>query len=92
MKAEHTDKHMSKDFEAAEPELAITCMTSMSCLRSSPSLKIIPTGVAVMGEGIGQNSSHNGFFLEAITLHLSSLKTDRITRCAMLTQSSDKNI
>lgn len=39
-----------------------------------------------MGEGIGQNSSHNGFFLEAITLHLSSLKTDRITHCAMPTQ------
>lgn len=47
-------------------------MTSMSCLRSSPCLKITPTGVAKLGDGMGQNSSHSGFFLEAITLHLSS--------------------
>ena len=35
-------------------------------------MKIIPTGVAEVGDGMGENSSHRGFFLEAITLHLSS--------------------
>lgn len=51
-------------------------MTSMSCRRSSPCLKIIPTGVRRLGDGMGQNSSHSGFFLEAITLHLSSWKRE----------------
>lgn len=53
-----------------------TWMTSMSCRRSSPCLKIIPTGVRRLGDGMGQNSSHSGFFLEAITLHLSSWKRE----------------
>lgn len=49
-----------------------TWITSMSCLRSSPCLKMIPTGVAEVGDGMGENSNHSGFFFDAITLHLSS--------------------
>lgn len=73
-------------FRSRRKNISFTWMTSMSCLRSSPSLKITPTGGTAMGDGMEWNSSHNGFFLEAITLHLSSWRkgiwSDNICLCS----------
>lgn len=50
----------------------LTCRMSMSCLRSSPSLKMMPMGSldSVVLSAL-LNCSHRGFFLDAITLHCS---------------------
>lgn len=66
-----------KKLEPSSPFLLLlflTWMTSMSCLRSSPCLNMIPTGgLAEPCGSTHENSSHKGFFLEAMILHLSSL-------------------
>lgn len=50
----------------------LTCRMSISCLRSSPSLKMMPMGSLdrVVGSAL-LNWSHSGFFFDAITLHCS---------------------
>lgn len=57
------------------PSQQPTCKINMSCRRSSPCLKMIP--MVSLDRTVGSahwNSSHRGFFLEAITLHFSICK------------------
>mmetsp|Transcript_4008 Transcript_4008/g.14059 ORF Transcript_4008/g.14059 Transcript_4008/m.14059 type:complete len:214 (+) Transcript_4008:445-1086(+) len=58
--------------------IRIICRVSMSCLRSSPALKMIytglPTGSALL------ITSHNGSFLLSMYLHFSTLRLPQTTR------------
>lgn len=72
-KQQHKIQHKELVFHHLLCELSLlTCRISISCLRSSPSLKMMPMGSLdrVVWSAL-LNCSHSGFFLDAITLHCS---------------------